>query len=75
MNIIYNNLNKSNIVNDYSNAFSKSNRNLMANQTNTTKIIEDIIDKNIGTFIKSIKFANKFYFDVVQSYYNYINDD
>jgi hypothetical protein len=70
--IIYNNLNKSNIVNDYSNAFNKSNRNLMANQTNTTKIIEDIIDKNIGTFIKSIKFANKFYFDVVQSYHNYI---
>ena len=45
----------------------------MNNQTNTTtRIINDIIDKNMDTFIKSIKFANKFYFDVVQSYYNYI---
>ena len=71
--IIYNNLNKSNIVNDYSNAFSNTNRNLMDKQSNTTKIIDDIIDKNIDTFIKSIKFANKFYFDVFHSYYNYIS--
>jgi MEDS: MEthanogen/methylotroph, DcmR Sensory domain len=70
--IIYNNLNKSNIENNYSNAFSNTNRNVMDKQSNTTKIIDDIIDKNIDTFIKSIKFANKFYFDVVQSYYNYI---
>ena len=42
------------------------------NQTNNTMIIDDIIDKNMNTFIKSIKFANKFYFDVVRSYYNYI---
>ena len=57
---------------DYSNAFSETNRNLMDNQTNTTRIIDDIIDKNMDTFLKSIEFAHKFYFDVVHSYYNYI---
>ena len=46
----------------------------MNNQTDTTtrKIINEIINKNMDTFLKSIKFAQKFYFDVVQSYYNYI---
>jgi hypothetical protein len=45
----------------------------MKDQTNnTTKIIDDIIDKNMDTFLQSIEFAHKFYFDVVQSYYNYI---
>jgi hypothetical protein len=45
----------------------------MNNQTNsTTKIINDIIDKNLDTFLKSIEFAHKFYYDVVQSYYNYV---
>lgn len=42
------------------------------NQTNNTRIIDNIIDKIMNTFIKSINFANKFYSDVVQSYYNYI---
>ena len=28
--------------------------------------------KNLNTFIKSIKFANKFYSNFVQSYFNYI---
>jgi hypothetical protein len=45
----------------------------MNNQTDTTtRIINDIIDKNMDTFLKSIEFAQKFYFDVVQSYYNYV---
>ena len=45
----------------------------MNNQTDTTtRIINDIIDKNMDTFLKSIEFAQKFYFDVVQSYYNYL---
>ena len=70
--IIYNNLNKSNTVEDYSNTDSNTNRNLMDNQTNKTRMINDIIDENMDTFIKSIKLANKFYFDVVQSYYKYI---
>lgn len=48
------------------------NQNLINNQTNTTKIINDIVDKNMDTFIKSIKFANKFYSDVTKSYCNYI---
>jgi hypothetical protein len=41
----------------------------MNHQTNTTtRIIDDIIDRNMDTFLKSIEFAHKFYFDVVQSY-------
>ena len=45
----------------------------MNNQTNsTTRIINDIIDKNMDTFLKSIEFAHKFYYDVVQSYYDYV---
>ena len=48
------------------------NQNLINNQTNTTKIINDIVDKNMDTFIKSIKFASKFYSDVTNSYYDYI---
>ena len=45
----------------------------MINQTDTsTRIINEIIDKNIDTFLKSIEFAQKFFSDVVQSYYNYI---
>ena len=69
--IIYNNLNSLKTVEEYSNTHSNTNKNLM-NPTNNTRIIDDIIDKNMNTFIKSIKFANKFYSDVVQSYYNYI---
>ncbi|HEX6647307.1 MAG TPA: hypothetical protein VF047_09015 [Nitrososphaeraceae archaeon] len=70
--IISHNLNNSKTIEEYSNTSSNPIRNLMDNQTNNTRIINDIIDKNMNTFIKSIKFANKFYFDVVQSYYNYI---
>ncbi len=69
--IIYKNSNSLKTVEEYSNTHSNTNKNLM-NQTNNTRIIDDIIDKNMNTFIKSIKFANKFYSDVVQSYYNYI---
>ncbi|MGI9012539.1 MAG: hypothetical protein ACR2F1_15320 [Nitrososphaeraceae archaeon] len=48
------------------------NQNLIDNQTNTTKIINEIVDKNMDTFIKSITFARKFYSDVTQSYCNYL---
>jgi hypothetical protein len=57
---------------EYSNTYSEINRNLMDNQTNTTRIINDIMDKNMDTFLKSIEVAHKFYCDVVQSYCNYI---
>ncbi|HYY71749.1 MAG TPA: hypothetical protein VE595_05000 [Nitrososphaeraceae archaeon] len=70
--MIYHNLNSSKTEEEYSNLYSNTNRNLMDNQTNTTRIINDIMDKNMDTFLKSIEFAHKFYFDVVQSYYNYI---
>ena len=70
--MIYHNLNNSKTEEEYSNLYSNTNRNLMDNQTNTSRIINDIMDKNMDTFLKSIEFAHKFYFDVVQSYYNYI---
>ena len=70
--IIYYNLNNSKTTKEYSNTYSERNRYLMNNQINTTRIINDIMDKNMDKFIKSIEFAHKFYFDVVQSYYNYI---
>ena len=70
--IIYHNLNNSKTIEKHSNAYREINQNLMDNQTNTIRIINDIMDKNMDTFLKSIEFAHKFYFDVVQSYYNYI---
>jgi hypothetical protein len=71
--IIYYNLNNSKTKEEYDNTFNEINQYQMKNQTNTTtKIIDDIIDKNMDTFLQSIEFAHKFYFDVVQSYYNYI---
>ena len=73
----YNNLNNSKIMEEeYSNnTYNEINRYQRNNQTNTnttTSIINEIIDKNMDTFLKSIEFAHKFYFDVVQSYYDYI---
>ncbi len=70
--IISHNLNNSKIDEENSNLHSNTNRNLIDNQTNNTRIINDIIDKNMDTFLRSIKFANKFYLNVVQSYYDYI---
>ena len=70
--MIYHNLNESKTREEHSNLYSNTNRNLMDNQTNTTRIINDIMDKNMATFLKSIEIAQKFYRDVVQSYCNYI---
>jgi hypothetical protein len=56
----------------YSKTYGKMNRELLDNQTNTIRIIDDIVVKNMDTFIKSIELIHKFYFDVIQSYYNYI---
>jgi hypothetical protein len=56
----------------YSKRYSKIKRNIIDNQTNTTRIIDDIVLSNMDTFIKSLELVHKFYFDVFQSYYNYI---
>ena len=66
------NLNNLVSIEKYSKAYRKINRNLLDNQLNTTKIIDDIVVKNMDTFIKSIELVQKFYFDVLQSCYNYI---
>ncbi|HYJ00951.1 MAG TPA: hypothetical protein VEW92_01940 [Nitrososphaeraceae archaeon] len=71
--IISYNLNNSKNMEEYSNTSNEINRYQMINQTDTTtRIINELIDKNMDTFLKSIEFAQKFYSDVVQSYYNYI---
>ena len=70
--MIDHNLDDSKTMEENSNLHSEINRNLMDNQTNNTRIINDIMDKNMDTFLKSIGLAHKFYFDVVQSYYDYI---
>ena len=71
--IISYNLNNSKVMEEYSNTSNEINRYQMINQTDTTtRVINEIIDKNMDTFLKSIEFAQKFYSDVVQSYYNYI---
>ena len=47
---------------EYSNTCDEINQYQMNNQTDTTtRIINEIIDKNMDTFLKSIKFAQKFY--------------
>ena len=73
-NIISYNLNNSKIMEEYSNTCNEINQYQRINQTDTTttRIINEIINKNMDTFLKSIEFAQKFYSDVVQSYYNYI---
>jgi hypothetical protein len=70
--IIYHNLKNSKTMEEYSDIYNNTNRNLMDNQINTTRIINDIVDKNMDTFLKSIELVHKFYSDVIQSYYNYI---
>jgi hypothetical protein len=70
--MIYHNLNVSKTSEEYSNLYSNTNLSRIDNQTNTTKIINEIIDNNMNTFLKSIEFAHKFYSDVVHSYYNYL---
>jgi len=66
------NLNNLISMEKYSKRYSKINRNLIDNQTNTTRLIDDIVVRNMDTFIKSLELVHKFYFDVLQSYYNYI---
>jgi len=66
------NLNNLVSIEKYSKTYHKINRNLLDNQLNTTKIIDDIVVKNMDTFIKSIELIHKFYFDVLQSCNNYI---
>ena len=70
--IIDENFNNPKFMEEYSNTYSEKNLNLIDNQNNTTRIINDIMDKNMDTFLKSIEVAHKFYSDVVQSYCNYI---
>lgn len=71
--VISKKLDISKTVEDYSNNLSsKINQNLLDNLTNSTNIINDIMVKNMDTFLKSIELVHKFYSDIVESYCNYI---
>jgi hypothetical protein len=59
---------------EYSEDYQKINQNLIDNQTTNTQIINDIVNSNVDTFIKSIHLAHKFYSDIVNSYCNYIRN-
>lgn len=73
-NIVSEDLKNSKTTEGYSNtSMSEIKPNKIDNQSiNSTRIINEIIDNNMDTFLKSLEFARKFYFDVVQSYCNYI---
>lgn len=46
---------------------------LISNRDESLKLIDNIITKNIDTFIKSLELTQKFYKDILQSYCNCIN--
>jgi hypothetical protein len=72
--ICYNLNNIIDVEEKYSEANQKINQNLIDNQANTRKIINDIVDSNINTtFIKSID-LHKFYSNVIESYCNHISN-
>ncbi|HEX2408421.1 MAG TPA: hypothetical protein VHJ38_14555 [Nitrososphaeraceae archaeon] len=66
------NLNNLISLEKYSQRYSKINKNLLDNQSNTTRVIDDIVVKNMDTFIKALELVQKFYCDVLESYCNYI---
>jgi hypothetical protein len=70
--IIDDSFNNPKTMEEYSNTCSEINQNRMNNQNNTTGIINNIMDKNMDTFLKSIEITQKFYRDVVKSYCNSI---
>jgi len=45
---------------------------LISNRDESLKLIDNIITKNLDTFIKSIELTQKFYKDIIQSYLNCI---
>ena len=46
---------------------------LNSNRDNSLKMVDNIITNNLNTFIKSIELTQRFYKDVIESYFNYIN--
>lgn len=54
---------------EYSFEIENMYRNLISNKRDKSlKLIDDVITENLDTFIKSIKFTQKFYNDIIQSY-------
>ena len=57
---------------DYSSEIENVYISIIGNRDKSLKLIDDIITKNLDTFIKSIEFTQKFYNDIIQSYLNSI---
>ena len=57
---------------DYSSGIENVYISIIGNRDKSLKLIDDIITKNLDTFIKSIELTQKFYNDIIQSYLNSI---
>ncbi|HJT86178.1 MAG TPA: hypothetical protein VJ697_16985 [Nitrososphaeraceae archaeon] len=53
---------------DYSTEIENVYNSINGNRDKSFKLIDDIITKNLDTFIKSIELTQKFYNDIIQSY-------
>jgi hypothetical protein len=59
-------------LSDYSFEIENMYSNLISNRDKSLKLIDNIITENLDTFIQSIKFTQKFYNDIIQSYFDCI---
>lgn len=59
-------------LSDYSFEIENMYSNLISNRDKSLKLIDNIITANLDTFIQSIKFTQKFYNDIIQSYFDCI---
>jgi hypothetical protein len=59
-------------LSDYSFEIENMYSNLNSNRDKSLKLIDNIITENLDIFIQSIKFTQKFYNDIIQSYFDCI---
>jgi hypothetical protein len=57
---------------DNKNMYTNSISNNLSYSDESLKLIDNVMTKNMDTFIKSIELTQRFYKDIVQSYLNYI---
>ena len=57
---------------DNKNMYTNSISNSRSYSDESLKLIDNVMTKNMDTFIKSIELTQRFYKDIVQSYLNYI---
>jgi hypothetical protein len=57
---------------DNTNMYTNSISTIRSNSDNSLKLIDNVMTKNIDTFIKSIELTQRFYKDIIESYLNCI---